>query len=76
MRETSYSNSSTVYFVADVESNQECGDLLHDARVFQLAAIDRPETGDLRDEFNLRELHDAQPSRAASGNRELRTFPG
>ena len=47
---------STVPFVPDVETDQQRGDLLDNARVLKLPAIDRSHARDLRREFhcNLR----------------------
>src|SRR6202795_632931 len=48
--------NSAVAFVPDVETDQQRGDLLDDARILQLATINRSHARDLRREFhrNLR----------------------
>src|SRR6201997_51867 len=53
-RESGDANTA-VAFVANVQANQQSGDLLDDARILQLSAIDRADAGNLRREF-AREL--------------------
>src|SRR4029077_19132296 len=49
---------SAVPFVPDVETDQQCGDLLDDARILQLPTINRSHARNLRREFhrNLRSI--------------------